>query len=133
MNFIDWIEINEIKAPKKAKISVVAHSDIDRWLKSVDGFARDLQDLKKAKEKSQAKLDQIKKKFDPEKKLGIEKPTPEVEKPDADEPQSEPLEKDQKQNQRIPKQKEIVNDRKQLPPQRVRARKAKVEQPESDE
>lgn len=64
MKFCDWVEINE--APKKAKISVVAHTDIDRWLKSVDGFAKDLQALKAAKEKSQAKLDQIKKKYKPE-------------------------------------------------------------------
>lgn len=67
MNFCNWIELNEIKTPKKSKTSVVTHTDIDRWLKSVDGFAKDLQDLKRAKEKSQSKLDQIKKKYVPEK------------------------------------------------------------------
>jgi hypothetical protein len=83
MEFLEWmLNLDEVKAlahPKKAKIAPVAHTDIDRWLKSVDGLARDLQDLKKAKGKSQDKLDQIKKKYTPEKPE--EKPE---EKPDFD-------------------------------------------------
>ena len=60
MSFSEWINFNE------KKVTTIVHSDIDRWLKSVDGLARDLQDLKKAKDKSQAKLDQIKKKYVPD-------------------------------------------------------------------
>lgn len=132
MNFNDWIEINEIKAPKKPKISVIAHSDIDRWLKSVDGFARDLQDLKKAKEKSQAKLDQIGKKYKPEPDGKPEDGKPEDGKPQNKELEKQssekdfgqkPLGKDQKQQRQSqkPKEKEIAND-KELP---VLARKRK--------
>jgi len=91
MNF-DWTEINEIKAVKKAKITMVTHTDIDRWLKSVDGFARDLQDLKKAKEKSQSKLDQIKKKYEP----------------------VENQKKELKASALAPKEKESLDDRKEL-------------------
>lgn len=58
MSFSEWIN--------EKKVTTIVHSDIDRWLKSVDGLARDLQDLKKAKDKSQAKLDQIKKKYVPD-------------------------------------------------------------------
>lgn len=36
----------------ESKILPIAHTDIDRWLKSVDGLAKDLQDLKRAREKA---------------------------------------------------------------------------------
>lgn len=98
--FSEWAKLEETKGPKKkAKITPVAHTDIDRWLKSVDGLAKDLISLKKAKEKSQVKLDQIKKKYEPAEKPA-EKPTvdkPAVEKPidlkqkDEKEPDSEPV------------------------------------------
>lgn len=62
MHFSEWFRFDELK---KIKPAAIKHVDIDRWLKSVDGLARDLQDLKKAKEKSQVKLAQVKKKFEP--------------------------------------------------------------------
>lgn len=52
MNFSDLL--NESK-----KSASVAHSDIDRWLKSVDGLAKDLNALKDAKAKAKGKMDQI--------------------------------------------------------------------------
>lgn len=111
MNFCDWIELNELKTPKKAKAALVTHTDIDRWLKSVDGFAKDLQDLKKAKEKSQSKLTQIKKKYDPEK---IEKPELKPEK-EVEKSDQRPTEKpeDQKPQEEVPK--EATPKEKELP------------------
>jgi hypothetical protein len=55
--FFDWI-FEEGKKPAS-----IAHADIDRWLKSVDGLAKDLKDLKNAKDKTKGKMDQIGKKF----------------------------------------------------------------------
>lgn len=100
MKFCDWVEINE--APKKAKISVVAHTDIDRWLKSVDGFAKDLQALKVAKEKSQAKLDQIKKKYKPEPEEKDQKPLEKPVEKDQGKPQDQNSDDREKDREEIP-------------------------------
>ena len=65
MNFSDWL-IDETKKKlsvpvrtAKKKVSSIAHTDIDRWLKSVDDLAKDLNDLKKSKIKFKSKMDQI--------------------------------------------------------------------------
>jgi len=63
------------KKPAKKKISSVAHADIDRWLKSVDGLAKDLSALKDAKLKAKGKMDQIG-------------------KPKSDKPEEKPIEKE---------------------------------------
>ena len=63
MNFSDWlIDETKKKLPirtAKKKVSSIAHADIDRWLKSVDDLAKDLNDLKKSKIKFKSKMDQI--------------------------------------------------------------------------
>jgi len=59
-------------APTKKKISSVAHTDIDRWLKSVDGLAKDLSALKDAESKAKGKMNKIGK--------------PKSDKPDDDKP-----------------------------------------------
>jgi len=59
------------KALVKKKISSVAHTDIDRWLKSVDGLAKDLSALKDAKDKAKGKMD----------KIGKPKPEEQLDKP----------------------------------------------------
>jgi hypothetical protein len=97
MNFSDWL--NEAK-----KSASVAHTDIDRWLKSVDGLAKDLSALKDAKAKAKGKMDQI----------GKSKPKPnedegEVPKqPDEDRKilslRSKPNEKDPEQKEPKPRQ-----------------------------
>lgn len=98
ITFSEWAKLEETKTAKKAKIAPVAHTDIDRWLKSVDGLAKDLMSLKQAKDKSQTKLDQIKKKYEPAEKPAEDKPS--VEKPavekltkqkDEKEPDSKPV------------------------------------------
>jgi hypothetical protein len=66
MNFFDWLmEVKRVfpvkERPKKRKIASVAHTDIDRWLKSVDGLAKDLEALKSVKDKVKGKMDQISK------------------------------------------------------------------------
>lgn len=45
--------------PAKNKTASIAHKDIDRWLKSVDGLAKDLNALKNAKLKAKGKMDQV--------------------------------------------------------------------------
>lgn len=62
-------------APAKKKISSVAHTDIDRWLKSVDGLAKDLSALKDAESKAKGKMNQIG-------------------KPKSDKPDDKPIEKE---------------------------------------
>ena len=52
----------------EVKTHPVAHTDIDRWLKSVDGLAKDLKALQAAKEKAKGKMDDIGKKNNPSKK-----------------------------------------------------------------
>jgi len=64
---------------KKSRPTPIAHDDIDRWLKSLDGLAKDLQDLKDAKEKAKKKMVKIGEKYKPEKK-SIEKEKKEDEK-----------------------------------------------------
>lgn len=60
--FSTWITeriLGEVRrAPKPEKISTV-HNDIDRWLKSVDNLAKDLQALQAAKKKSTEKISKI--------------------------------------------------------------------------
>jgi hypothetical protein len=63
------------KKPAKKKISSVAHTDIDRWLKSVDGLAKDLSALKDAEAKAKGKMNQIG-------------------KPKSDKPEEKPIEKE---------------------------------------
>ena len=100
MNFSDWLN--------EAKSASVAHTDIDRWLKSVDGLAKDLNALKDAKAKAKGKMDQI---------SGKSKPKPNDEDEEAIDPkqldrkilslQSKPeKEPEQKQKQKQPEQKE---------------------------
>jgi hypothetical protein len=73
-------------ATTKKKISSVAHTDIDRWLKSVDGLAKDLNALKDAKLKAKGKMDQIgKPKSDKPDDKSVEK-----EKDDNEKPRLEP-------------------------------------------
>ena len=67
--FSNWlVDLDEAKVavPRKKKVAAVAHSDIDRWLKSVDGLAKDLKDLQAAKTKAKDKMAKIGKKFKPE-------------------------------------------------------------------
>ena len=78
--FSDWAsEFDEaIRLPKRIvphrkqmqlplkKQTPVAHADIDRWLKSVDGLAKDLKDLQAAKTKAKDKMSQIGQKFKPD-------------------------------------------------------------------
>jgi hypothetical protein len=68
-------------ATTKKKISSVAHTDIDRWLKSVDGLAKDLNALKDAKLKAKGKMDQIG-------------------KPKSDKPDDKPIEKEKDDNEK---------------------------------
>lgn len=69
MSFLEWINRKGdilIEAPirlKKKKVTAISHSDIDRWLKSVDGLAKDLKALQKAKEKAQLKISKIGQKY----------------------------------------------------------------------
>ena len=58
----------EYMSLEEAKTHPVAHTDIDRWLKSVDGLAKDLKALQAAKEKAKGKMTDIGKKYNPEKK-----------------------------------------------------------------
>lgn len=62
MSFFKWCELKEAKK----SVAVVAHSDIDNWLKSVDSLAKDLKVLQDAKEKAKAKMDKIKPKAEKE-------------------------------------------------------------------
>lgn len=79
MDFNHWLTNEEkrkiaIRKPLRLlgkKVSV-AHSDIDLWLKSVDVLAKDLSDLKDAKEKAKAKMNKISKSTDKEKVKNIE-------------------------------------------------------------
>lgn len=93
MSFSEWINFNE------KKVTTIVRSDIDRWLKSVDGLARDLQDLKKAKDKSQARLDQIKKKYIPDIEKDDNKVTNDKKEKDAENEVKE-LELDKEKNEK---------------------------------
>ena len=93
MSFSEWINFNE------KKVTTIVRSDIDRWLKSVDGLARDLQDLKKAKDKSQARLDQIKKKYIPDIEKDDNKVTNDKKEKDAENVVKE-LELDKEKNEK---------------------------------
>ena len=53
-----------------SKTANVPHTDIDRWLKSVDGLAKELTDLKGAKAKAADKMSKIDKKYNPDKPSG---------------------------------------------------------------
>jgi hypothetical protein len=64
---------------RKSRPVPITHDDIDRWLKSVDGLAKDLKDLKDAKEKAKKKMVEIGKKYKPEQKP-VEKEKKEDEK-----------------------------------------------------
>jgi hypothetical protein len=78
--------------PTKKKISSVAHTDIDRWLKSVDGLAKDLSALKDAESKAKGKMNQIGKpksdrpdeKEKDNEKPGLERKAAERPRPEAD-------------------------------------------------
>ena len=93
---------------EEAKTHPVAHTDIDRWLKSVDGLAKDLKALQAAKEKAKGKMDDIGRKNNPEKKP--------KEKDDKDKDKKDKIpEKPQKQLE-LPfeKQPEIERPKKQV-------------------
>lgn len=81
--------------PVKKKVASIAHTDIDRWLKSVDGLAKDLSALKNAKSKAKEKMDQVGKPTKPDEdksiekekdneKSGLERKTPERSRSEAD-------------------------------------------------
>lgn len=65
MDFYKWLldETKRVKKlpsqPSSKKTAPIAHADVDRWLKSVDGLAKDLTALKDAKLKAKGKMDQI--------------------------------------------------------------------------
>jgi hypothetical protein len=65
---------------RKSRPIPITHDDIDRWLKSLDGLAKDLQDLKDAKEKAKKKMVKIGEKYKPEQK-SVDKEKKEDEKP----------------------------------------------------
>lgn len=79
-SFLEWTMIEAKIASKKKKNSIV-HSDIDRWLKSVNDLAQDLKDLQTAKDKSKDKMNQIGKKYKPEEEPKDSKEEPEQEEP----------------------------------------------------
>jgi len=104
--FSEWVLDEGRQAglrPKKH--AAVPHTDIDRWLKSVDGLAKDLKDLQGAKKKAQDKIDQIGRKYKPEDK-------PE-EKPDEKKPDDK--HREEKPDERKPKQPRLKADREVLP------------------
>ena len=71
--------MNEDKKPS------ILHSDIDSWLKSVDGLAKDLKELAAVKERFKKKMDQIKSKYKvQEKKKPEQKPTDKDQKPEKE-------------------------------------------------
>lgn len=110
MKFSEWL-LESKALPNlmhKKKIASVAHADIDRWLKSVDGLAKDLATLKNAKEKAKDKITQIgqNKSEKPEEIEKLEKP----EKPEQPE----------KVDVKPSDQKNIVNQEKIKPPRKVR-------------
>ena len=85
-SFSEWMTIDEAKRIVSAKVAVrpkkqhaaVPHTDIDRWLKSVDGLAKDLKDLQGAKKNAEDKMKQIGQKYKPD---------------DADKPEKKPDDK----------------------------------------
>lgn len=88
-SFSEWMTVDEAKriVPRKVAMrpkkqhAAVPHTDIDRWLKSVDGLAKDLKDLQGAKKNAEDKMKQIGQKYKPE---------------DADKPEEKPDDKHDK-------------------------------------
>lgn len=121
--FSEWMDVVEgrtktVMAParlKKHKVAAVAHDDIDRWLKSVDGLAKDLSALQAAKDKAKGKMDQIGKKYKPEEKekdtgkeeKQVKKPIEKkvVEKPVPEKPRFEKPQPEKKQLEKRPQKK----------------------------
>lgn len=109
-SFCEWtvdeakrvLPVKALVRPKKDKHAAVPHTDIDRWLKSVDGLAKDLKDLQGAKKKAQDKMNQIGQKYKPEDK-------PDEKKPDEKKPDEK-----EKHNDRKPKQPRPDADREVL-------------------
>jgi hypothetical protein len=85
MTFAEWEQqFDEGKrlAMRPKKPLAVTHSEIDRWLKSVDGLAKELKDLSVIKKKALEKMNKIPK----SKTKEPEKPIKQNEKPEnADE------------------------------------------------
>lgn len=86
--------------PKKVKVPVVVHGDIDVWLKAVDGLAQDLQDLKSAKEKAKKKMDDIAAKAKTQKPEEPEQKKPET--PEQKKPEKPEQKKVEKPEQKKP-------------------------------
>lgn len=62
------------------KATPTIHSDIEGWLKSVDALSKDLKELLDVKKRVAAKMDNIKKKYKPEKQKSQEEEEPQEEK-----------------------------------------------------
>lgn len=85
--FSEWMIERIDEAKQRLGSSPAVRTDMDRWLKAVESLAKDLEELKKVKEKSKAKLAQIKK---GEEKLADIKKKQEEEK--AKKPEKKPVE-----------------------------------------
>ena len=69
--FMEWMdELNEARKKGKPRHAPIPHHDIERWLKSVELLAKDLEDLKKSRKQAAERFAKLakKKKEDEEKK-----------------------------------------------------------------
>ena len=102
----------------KAKVPVI-DQNVDKWLKSIEGLSKDLEDLEKAKKSVRNKLDQIKDKYNTNsvKKDDIEK----------DEKDKKEIDKEEKDSDVIKKQ-EVEKNATAKPPVRLSQKETKSKQ-----
>lgn len=57
-----FFSLHSLLEAKKSRTAPVARGDMDRWLKSVDALARDLEEYKKVKKDTDKKISELKRK-----------------------------------------------------------------------